>query len=300
MINSTWLRTFSVLADTKNFRLAAEMLHMTQPGVSQHIAKLEQFLGQKLIVRDGKSFEVTPKGFDVLEYARELIQNEQQLRERISDDDPFSGLCRISMPGGIGNLIYPWLLDLQVKFPSLTIHIEFNPTKTVEQLVADNLCDIGLVTHEINNGSIERMPFLSEKLWLVLPENIECTSFSQLQQLGFVDHPDGKKMAEKVLPLIFPEEFTGSDRMHVSAYTNSAPKICHHVAKGVGYTVLDEFMVRLSPEFKKLKIVNSDSISSDEIAYIYKGSWPLHPRNRYIIDYLNERAKHYLQQQSRF
>ncbi len=101
------------------------------------------------------------------------------------------------MPGGIGNLISPWLLDLQVKFPSLTIYIEFNPTKTVEQLVADNLCDIGLVTHEINNGSIERMPFLSEKLWLVLPENIECTCFSQLQELGFVDHPDGKKWQKK-------------------------------------------------------------------------------------------------------
>ena len=297
LINTTWLKTFSILAETKNFRQAAEILHMTQPGVSQHISKLEQFLGQKLIIRDSKSFEVTPKGSDVLKYANELIQNEQQLRERISDDDPFKGISRISMPGGIGNLIYPWLLDLQVKFPRLKIHIEFNPTKTVEQLVMDNMCDIGLVTHELSNSSLERIPFLTEKLWLVLPQSIKLESFSQLQELGFVDHPDGKKMAEKVLPLIFPEEFTSSDRMNVSAYTNSAPKICHHVAKGVGYTVLDEFMVRLSPEFERLKIVNSDSISSDEIAYTYKSAWPLHPRNHYIMGYLNERAKHYLQQQ---
>lgn len=298
MINSLWLKTFSVLAETQNFRRAADILHMTQPGVSQHIFKLEEYLGQVLIIREGKSFEITPKGLDVLSYARDLLQNEQMLKERISDEDPFQGLCRLSMPGGIGNLVYPWLLDLQVKFPRLTIHIEFNPTKTVEQLVVDNACDIGLITHDTDISTIECNTLLSEKLWLVLPKNQKLESFEQLQNLGFIDHPDGKKMAEKVLPLLFPNEFTNSDLMRVSAYTNSAPKICHHVAKGVGYTVLDEFMVRLSPVFEYLQIVNSDSVSSDDIKFIYKNVWPLHPRNRYIMDYLTERAKHYLQHQS--
>lgn len=293
MINSEWLKTFSILADTENFRKAANILHMTQPGVSQHILKLEQHLNQTLIIRDGKSFEITPKGLEVLRYARDLLKNEQLLKERISDVDPYRGICRLSMPGGVGNLIYPWLLDLQVKFPLLKIHIEFNPTKMVESRVLSNECDIGLVTHEINSSLCDNEPFLAEKLWLVLPKGVEPTSFEQLQKIGFIDHPDGKKMAEKVLPYLFPKEYSTADSLCVSSYTNSAPKICHHVAEGLGYTVLDEFMVRLSPVFDKLNIVNSENVSSDEINFIYKNQWPLHPRNRYVMDYLAERVKLY-------
>ncbi len=297
MIKSEWLRTFSVLADTKNFRKAASHLHMTQPGVSQHISKLEQHLGQTLINRDGKCFEITPKGIEVLKYARDLINSEQVLKESLSDEDPFKGTCKISMPGGVGNLVYPWLLDLQVKFPLLNVHIEFNPTKVVEQLVLNNECDIGLTTHSIDSVALDSQRFLMEKLWLVLPKGTTLQSYEQLQSIGFIDHPDGKKMADKVLPSLFPKSFSGTDQMLISSYTNSAPRICHHVARGLGYTVLDEFMVRLSPVFSELSFINSDEVPSDEISFIYKNKWPLHPRNHYVMAYLKERAQLYLSDQ---
>lgn len=291
MINSEWLKTFCALAETQNFTKTASLLHMTQPGVSQHIFKLEQYLNKTLIIREGKSFELTPHGIEVLRYAQDLLQNEQLLKEKLGDDDPFSGTCRISMPGGVGNLVYPWLIDLQVKLPRLKIHIQFNPTKIVDELVRNNECDIGLITHSADAEAFSSQTFLFEKLWLVLPKNSVSATFSELQSLGFVDHPDGKKMAAKVLPVLYPDEFTSVDSLVASAYTNSAPKICHHVGAGIGYTVLDEFMVRLSPEYKKLRIVNSVDIPSDEIRFIYKKKWPLHPRHQYVMDYLIERAK---------
>ena len=62
MLNATWLDTFTTLCETGHFTRAAERLNMTQPGVSQHLRKLEAQLGQSLIAREGKSFTLTAAG----------------------------------------------------------------------------------------------------------------------------------------------------------------------------------------------------------------------------------------------
>ena len=49
MINPLWLQTFCTLVEAQHFTQTAQRLRMTQPGVSQHIHKLEQQLGHKLL-----------------------------------------------------------------------------------------------------------------------------------------------------------------------------------------------------------------------------------------------------------
>ncbi|EHH2535403.1 LysR family transcriptional regulator, partial [Vibrio parahaemolyticus] len=51
MLNPIWLNTFKALVDVGHFTKTAELLHMTQPGVSQHINKLEAACGYPLIKR---------------------------------------------------------------------------------------------------------------------------------------------------------------------------------------------------------------------------------------------------------
>ena len=53
---------------------------MTQPGVSQHIKKLEQQLGAALLARYGKSFELTEAGQRLYDYALNQAEAETQLR----------------------------------------------------------------------------------------------------------------------------------------------------------------------------------------------------------------------------
>ena len=62
MINPTWLKTFCTLADIGHFTQTAEVLFMTQSGVSQHIQKLENQLDTLLLIRNGKSFSLTDAG----------------------------------------------------------------------------------------------------------------------------------------------------------------------------------------------------------------------------------------------
>lgn len=71
MLNPLWLKTFITLIETGHFTRTAERLFMTQPGVSQHIKKLEQACGHPLIERNNKSFEITQQGKMLFDYAKE-------------------------------------------------------------------------------------------------------------------------------------------------------------------------------------------------------------------------------------
>ncbi len=67
------LRSFAVLAETLHFGRAAERLHVSQPTLSQQIARLERQLGVALLERSSRHVALSPAGADVLEHARAAV-----------------------------------------------------------------------------------------------------------------------------------------------------------------------------------------------------------------------------------
>jgi DNA-binding transcriptional LysR family regulator len=64
--------TFKVLVETGSFTQTAKQLGLTQPAVSQHIQKLERDLGETLLIRHGRTTEVTDAGKVLLKHISEL------------------------------------------------------------------------------------------------------------------------------------------------------------------------------------------------------------------------------------
>src|SRR5918995_481197 len=67
------LRSFAVLADTLHFGRAAERLHVSQPTLSQQIARLERQLGVTLLDRSSRRVALSEAGAAVLEHARASV-----------------------------------------------------------------------------------------------------------------------------------------------------------------------------------------------------------------------------------
>ena len=72
MLNTQHLMTFKALVETGSFTRTAKQLGLTQPAVSQHIQKLEKELGESLLIRHGRSIELTPAGVVLLKHIDEL------------------------------------------------------------------------------------------------------------------------------------------------------------------------------------------------------------------------------------
>lgn len=74
------LRYFCVVAKFKNISRAADYLYISSSALSRHIASLEESLGVELLVRDGRSIDLTSAGQYVLEKAPALISAADNFR----------------------------------------------------------------------------------------------------------------------------------------------------------------------------------------------------------------------------
>ena len=69
------LQAFAAVADTGNFRKAAELIHISQPAFSRRIDKLEGALGVSLLERSTRKVELTAIGRDFARKTRQLLDD---------------------------------------------------------------------------------------------------------------------------------------------------------------------------------------------------------------------------------
>ncbi len=240
MINATWLDTFTTLAETGHFTRTAERLNMTQPGVSQHLRKLEQQLGQDLIDQDGKSFGLTPAGEAVLALGLARRAEEKTLREAIATDAPDVGDIHIACSGSFAMLLYPILLRWMRDAPDLAVHLRAAPQADIAQGVLDGRFDLGVLGADPDHARLDARYLGREELCLVLPAGTGAApaTFAELDARGFIAHPDGFALADDLLKQNFPDDYPGADRMRVRGFVNQIGQIPTPVADGIGYTLL--------------------------------------------------------------
>ncbi|MDJ0318470.1 MULTISPECIES: LysR family transcriptional regulator [Arthrobacter] len=108
MFDPIQLKSFLVLAETRNFTRAAERLGISQPTVSQHVRKLEQAAGRVLVTRDTREVRLTDNGDAMAGFARTILAANNvatryfsgaamrgRLRFGTADDLAITGLPRI-------------------------------------------------------------------------------------------------------------------------------------------------------------------------------------------------------------
>ncbi|OCX64469.1 LysR family transcriptional regulator [Thioclava sp. SK-1] len=239
MLNATWLDTFVTLCDIGNFTRAAHVLNMTQPGVSQHVKKLEAQLGQPLLSRDGKSFTLTPTGAAVAEIGRRRRQEEINFRQSLQFDDPTKGDVSVACSGSIALLLYPCFMQEMQTAPDLSIMLTAAPEALVMQGVVDGTVDLGVISHPPSHPRLEGLRAGQDELCLLLPLGHHTpTDLAALNQLGFIAHPDGYAHADELLGANFPKEYRGAEALVRRSFVNQIGQIPDPVVRGLGYTIL--------------------------------------------------------------
>lgn len=256
MLNAQWLETFTTLIETGHFTRTAQHLGMTQPGVSQHLRKLENQIGQPLISRQGKSFSVTPAGEAVFAMGQARRAEERALLEAVLQDDPAVGEVTVACSGSFAMLLYPHLFALMQASQGLTIRLNATPQDSVLTGVLEGLFDFGIADHPPNHPRLDAEHLGHEELCLVVPPAYTRSPITMdvLEGLGFVAHPDGFAYADDLFTLNFPDEFRGSDSLRVRTFVNQISQIPAPVAKGIGYTLLPRSGVDAFPDRNKISV----------------------------------------------
>lgn len=99
------LRCFVAVADTGGFTAAGARIGLTQSGISVRIRKLEEKLGRRLLERTSRSVAPTEEGEQFLNYARRMIELNDEAVARMTSARP-EGRLRL----GIADYVVPYLL----------------------------------------------------------------------------------------------------------------------------------------------------------------------------------------------
>lgn len=256
MLNATWLETFTTLCEIGHFTRTAERLGMTQPGVSQHLRKLEAQLGKPLILQHGKSFALTPAGEAVLSVGKARRAQERDLQEVIKLDDPNAGDVSLGCSGSFATWIYPHLLERMHRAPDLVIRVTAAPQAGILAGLLEGDLDLGVVSERTDHPRLRMTPLAREELCLVLPAKlaVDELDLEHLNDLGFVAHPDGFAYADDLLSLNFAEDYMGADHLRIRTFVNQIGQIPIPVAQGLGYTILPRSGVEAFPNPRDLSI----------------------------------------------
>ena len=284
MTNPQWLRSFSVLAELGNFTRTAEHLDITQAAVSQHIRRLEDELGP-LLIRRPRSVELTPAGLSLLAYCNEVKQADKRLKLNLSGADKTAGEISLITPGSVGLALYPALLDLQTNHPNLSIRHRFAPDPEVLQSVLANQYELGLVTLKPDDARITADYFGEEPLELVIPAGHTIKDWEDLQSLGFINHPDGKAMADRLLSRLFAGQGHIND-IPIHGFINQISLILEPVSRGLGFTVIPRHARQAFAKQDQIHALEWGDAVVETLWLIHRAEWPLSKRAAFAVEVL--------------
>src|SRR6202140_5921424 len=126
------LRSFLVIADTMSFSRAAETVGRSQSTISQQIAKLETQIGKGLLTRrKGRVIDLTSEGGKLVQYARRILQLNDEAYASMSDD-VLTGFVRLGVPlDFFGRDFTTWLARFKNRHPMVGLEVESNQSENL-------------------------------------------------------------------------------------------------------------------------------------------------------------------------
>lgn len=288
MLNPQWLRTFAALTELGNFTRAAERLDLTQAAVSQHLHHLEDALGL-LVIRRPRAIELTPAGRALLDYCEAMEQARRRLDARVSGPAE-AGEIGLITPESIGLALFPLMLDWQAQHPQWKIRYCFAPDPEVLDAVLTNRYDLGIVTLKPDDTRLTARKFMQEPLELVVPAGAKVRAWSHLETLGFIDHPDGRAMANRLLSRRFRKNASVAD-LPRNGFSNQIALTLEFVARGLGFTVIPRYARAAFAQQYKIEVVECGSPVVETLWLIHRAEWPLPAPCARAVRYLEERMK---------
>ena len=92
-------KAFLAAANYENFTVAAKKAAMTQSGISQQVAKLEEQIKLPLFKRINKSVQLTPVGKKLILYINSYLEQMDQFFSTVENEElGYAGLVSYAMP----------------------------------------------------------------------------------------------------------------------------------------------------------------------------------------------------------
>ncbi len=240
------LRYVLAVARTGNFSRAAEQCHISQPSLSQQIAKLEAELGEHLFSRLKRSAVLTSAGAALVQRATRILSEVDAAHRDVADAaEHVRGKVNVGVIPTIAPYLLPRVLALTAReCPAMEVRI--HEATTAQLLASAAACetDLAIISLPITDARFAIEPLFAEELLLAVPPNHPLTKkprvrLSDLEHERFILMEEGHCLTDQSL------SFCQRNDLHPQIAFRSAQlqTIQALVASGVGISLIPKLAV---------------------------------------------------------
>ncbi len=257
MVNFEWYRSFIEVYRVGTASRAAQILHITQPAVSQHIAALESALGYLLFQRSPRRMIPTEEGKRL--YTQVAVAIEQL--ESIPTKTTALNAPQIIRIGTPQEFFIERILNQLPHDGLYTIRFGL-AQELVEQLLAGQL-DAVIATQKITQSGLDYQLIFTENFWLVAPPNtvipisqeILQTDVTQLEQWLrgqiWIAYGEDLPIVRRFWRVVFGRRMDIKPRLILPDLRG----IRQAIASGFGFSVLPDYLCETWIKENKLTLI---------------------------------------------
>ena len=144
-------RAFYAVAVEKSFSKAADVLHISQPAISYSVKELENQLGIKLFMREGKNVKLTDNGEKLLSYVQKAFNNILMAERALSENDKeLTGTIRIGIYSHLSLIILPKLIKEFTKInPNVIFDVYCSSTAELKEKLKNKELDFIILQYPV-------------------------------------------------------------------------------------------------------------------------------------------------------
>lgn len=203
------LRLIRDVGATRSVSKAAKLNEISQSAASQAIQEVERELGAALFDRSSRPLTVTAAGKLYLEYCREVLHREEELKaslDRLKKER--SGTARLAAIYSVG---LSEMADIEARFaerfPEAELRVEYLRPERVWETVAEDQADLGLMSYAESSREFVAVPWREEEMVVAVGpdhalahrESISVAALTGERFIGFDDDLPIQAQVERYL-----------------------------------------------------------------------------------------------------
>lgn len=248
-VTLTQMRYAVAVAETLNFRHAADAVHVSQSGLSMQIQKLEELLDVVLFDRSKKPVMHTPAAEPVLAQMRLILRETEKLAQLALEEQEPSGRYRLGVIPTLSSSTIPLLLRPFLElYPRVDLVIEELKTEEIIMRLQSDTLDAGIAATPFNVPGLNEARLGIESMFAYLPPGDpllkkEAITQQELARRQVWVMPEGHCFRSQVLSYCDLRKRGDADPPHsnpgkVTFESGNFETLIRLVDEGLGATVL--------------------------------------------------------------
>lgn len=268
------LEAVLLVAETRNFRMAAQHAHVSQPALSRRVQAAEQKLNAKLFDRDKHGVALTDAGAELVPIAQRMLS---EFRDSLSDLSEFIAGRRGSvniwaLPSVAAALLPAAAQALRQSHPQVRLVIQAASARQVTQAVAEGKADLGISIEIAGQpADVEFAALLKEQFVLICPVDDPLARRKRADWSVFVDRPFVASGPASSIRVVTDRILAASGRAPDANYVaDNISVVGAMVAAGVGIAAVPQLALRLMDTTRLQSVALHSPVATREIGILVR------------------------------